>query len=154
MHLLGAQHRIKKYTDTKRKEDEFQVGDNVLLKLRPYSQKSLVSRSNKKLAAHIYGPYKMLERIGAVAYRLELLSSSSIHGLPYILAKEGEGSLSFLFPATSAAYQGLRINCGARIPDGCSSIAKWWSWTLGSLHQMEKSPPIRSNLGGWLRKYC
>ena len=66
MHLLGAQQRMEKYADTKRREDEFLVGDNVFLKLQP-------------LASRFYGPYKVLERIGAVAYRLELPPSSSIH---------------------------------------------------------------------------
>ena len=83
MHLLGAQQRMKKYADTKRRE-EFLMGDNVFLKLRPYRQKSLVSRSNQKLAARFYGPYKVLEHIGAVAYRLELPPSSSIHPILHI----------------------------------------------------------------------
>ena len=84
MHLLGAQQRMKKYADTKRREEEFLVEDNVFLKLRPYRQKSLVSRSNQKLAACLYGPYKVLEHIGAVAYRLELPPSSSIHPVLHI----------------------------------------------------------------------
>ena len=36
MHLLRAQQRMKRYANTKIREDEFAVGDKVFLKLRPY----------------------------------------------------------------------------------------------------------------------
>ena len=70
---------MKKYANSKRREEEFAVGDKIFLKLRPCRQKSLVSCSNKKLAARFYGPYTVLQMIGAVAYKLELPSNATIH---------------------------------------------------------------------------
>ena len=63
---------MKRYANTKRREEEFQVGDIVFLKLLTYKQKYLVSCLNKKLATCFYGPYKVLERIEGFSYRLEL----------------------------------------------------------------------------------
>ena len=84
MHLLRAQQRMKKYADSKRRDDEFLVGDKVFLKLRPYQQKSLVSRFNQKLAACFYGPYTVLQRIGTVAYKLDLPPTTALNPVFHI----------------------------------------------------------------------
>lgn len=84
MHLLKAQCRMKQQADLKRKEVDFTPGDWVFLKLRPYRQKSLVKGNNPKLLARFYGPYKILERIGKVAYRLELPEGVRIHPIFHV----------------------------------------------------------------------
>lgn len=78
-HLAAAQLRMKLQADKNRTEKEYQVGDQVLLKLQPYSQSSLVNRPYPKLAFKFFGPYKILERVGNVAYKLDLPDSSAIH---------------------------------------------------------------------------
>ena len=42
-------------------------------------QTSVADRSSQKLAFKYFGPYKVLARVGSVAYRLELPPSSMIH---------------------------------------------------------------------------
>lgn len=83
--LSQAQHRMKQYADLKRTERSFEIGDMVFLKLHPCRQSSLALRSNFKLSPRFYGPFRVLERIGQVAYRLDLPPSSLIH--PVFLKK-------------------------------------------------------------------
>ena len=78
-HLLQAQNRMKMQADKHRLDKEFSVGDQVLLKLQPYTQSSVANRPYLKLAFKYYGPYRVLEKIGDVAYKLELPSHSDIH---------------------------------------------------------------------------
>jgi len=61
---------MKKYADLKRVDKEFNYGDFVYLKIQPYKQLSLANSAFHKLAARYYGPFKVVERVGKVAYRL------------------------------------------------------------------------------------
>lgn len=78
-HLLRAQQRMKHQADRKRTNREFSVGEQVLLKLQPYVQSSVVSRPCPKLAYKFFGPYKIISRIGSCAYKLDLPPESKIH---------------------------------------------------------------------------
>ncbi|KAJ9535815.1 hypothetical protein OSB04_un001026 [Centaurea solstitialis] len=77
--LKVARDRQKSYADNRRKPLEFQVGDKVLLKVSPW--KGLIRFGKKgKLSPRFVGPFKVVERIGPVAYRLDLpIELSSIH---------------------------------------------------------------------------
>jgi hypothetical protein len=77
--LIRAQHRMKSYADKNRIERQFQVGDKVLLKLQPYAQQTVVNRPYPKLSYKYFGPYPVLERIGEVAYKLQLPDSAQVH---------------------------------------------------------------------------
>ncbi|PHU24978.1 hypothetical protein BC332_03310 [Capsicum chinense] len=70
---------MKWYVDQRRSERELQVGDWVYLKLQPYRQTSIALRKHLKLCPKFYGPYKVLQRVGKVAYKLELPTNSRIH---------------------------------------------------------------------------
>ena len=77
--LQLAQDRMKKFADIKRTARSFNIGDLVYLRLQPYKQQSVVQRRNLKLSPRFYGPYRVLEKIGTVAYRLELPPEAKIH---------------------------------------------------------------------------
>ena len=77
--LRMAQSRQKNYIDKRRRPLEFEVGDQVFLKVMP---KRGVVRFDKrgKLASRYIGPFEILERVGTVAYRLVLPPSlSGVH---------------------------------------------------------------------------
>lgn len=82
--LMRAQQQMKVQADRNRSEREFQPGELVYLKVQPYVQTSLASRSCQKLAFRYFGPYKILERVGKVAYKLELPPSAKIHNVIHV----------------------------------------------------------------------
>ena len=82
--LLRAQQRMKHYADKNRTEREFTVGELVYLKLQPHIQSSVAHRSNHKLSFRYFGPYRILARIGTVAYKLDLPSSAAIHPVVHV----------------------------------------------------------------------
>lgn len=77
--LEAAQARMKTYANAKRYERSFQPGEWVYLKLQPYRQVTVDVRKNLKLAAKFFGPYEILEKVGSVAYKLALPSTSRVH---------------------------------------------------------------------------
>ena len=75
--LLAAQSRQKAYVDNRRRELEFSVGDRVFLRVSP--MKGVMRFGKKgKLSPRYIGPFEILERIGAVAYRLALSPDLSL----------------------------------------------------------------------------
>ncbi|GJS80504.1 putative reverse transcriptase domain-containing protein [Tanacetum coccineum] len=69
--MQAAQDRQKSYADQKRKPMEFEVGDRVMLKVSPW--KGVVRFGKRgKLNPRYVGPFRVLAKVGKVAYRLEL----------------------------------------------------------------------------------
>ncbi|GKE83782.1 reverse transcriptase domain-containing protein, partial [Tanacetum coccineum] len=82
--LQAARDRQRSYANIKQKPLEFQVGDRVMLKVSPHKG---IFRFGKrgKLNPRYIGPFKILERIGPVAYRQELLEElSNVHNTFHI----------------------------------------------------------------------
>ncbi|MCH93770.1 Ty3/gypsy retrotransposon protein, partial [Trifolium medium] len=79
--LLKAQARMKAIIDKKRRDVSYDVGSWVYVKLRPHRQTSLSGDKFCKLHKRFYGPFQVIARVGAVAYKLELPSYSKIHNV-------------------------------------------------------------------------
>nr|GEZ96454.1 hypothetical protein [Tanacetum cinerariifolium] len=70
--LKVARDRQKRYADKRRKPLEFSVGDYVLLKVSHW--KGVVRfRKKRKLEPRFVRPFEIVEKVGPVAYRLDLL---------------------------------------------------------------------------------
>jgi hypothetical protein len=77
--LVMAQNHMKQQANQGRSERQFEEGDHVFLRLKPYKQNSLKAEHCQKLAPKFYGPYTVLKRVGQVAYQLALPSHSKLH---------------------------------------------------------------------------
>jgi hypothetical protein len=75
---------MKVQADKHRSDREFQVGDLVYLKVQPYVHMSLAPRSCQKLAFCFFGPFKVLQRVGAATYKLELPAHARIHNVVHV----------------------------------------------------------------------
>lgn len=94
-HLELIKNRMKHQADKHCSDRVFQVGDFVFLKLQPYIQSSVTARAHHKLLFKYYGPFQVLERIGAAAYRLQLPPKSRIHPVIHVSQlKKALGTLS------------------------------------------------------------
>ncbi|GJY27493.1 putative reverse transcriptase domain-containing protein [Tanacetum coccineum] len=69
--LLAARSRQKSYGDKRAKPLKFEVGDKVLLKVSPWKGAVCFGKRGK-LSPRYIGPFKILARVGPIAYTLEL----------------------------------------------------------------------------------
>ncbi|WVZ24709.1 hypothetical protein V8G54_003253 [Vigna mungo] len=78
-HLRHAQDLMTQQANKRRREVDIKVGDWVYLKIRPHQQSSMLVRLHPKLSARYFGPFKVLQQVGNVAFRLELPEAARIH---------------------------------------------------------------------------
>ncbi|GKE73608.1 putative reverse transcriptase domain-containing protein [Tanacetum coccineum] len=83
-HLQAVRDRQRIYANVRRKPLEFQVGDRVMLKVSP--RKGVIQfRKRGKLNPRYIGPFKILKRVGPVAYKVELPDElSNVHSTFYV----------------------------------------------------------------------
>ncbi|GJX50416.1 putative reverse transcriptase domain-containing protein [Tanacetum coccineum] len=82
--IQAACDRQKSYGDVRRKPLEFQVCDKVMLKVSPW--KGVIRFGKRgKLNLRYIGPFKVLEKVGTVSYRLKLSQQlSRVHSTFYV----------------------------------------------------------------------
>ena len=78
------------YADRKRIERSFEVGYLVFVRLKPYKKSTLKRSGEENLKPRFYGPYKIIRKVGEVAYELELPPNNKIHNVfPSLFPEEG-----------------------------------------------------------------
>jgi hypothetical protein len=82
--ILAAQSRQKSYADVRRRDLEFAVGDQVLLRVSPTRGVVRFGVSGK-LSRRYIGPFSILARVGSLAYRLQLTESmAGVHPVYHV----------------------------------------------------------------------
>ena len=133
---------MKRQADKHRTERSFSIGDWVFLKLQPYVQSSVAARSNNKLSFKFFGPFRILKRVGKVAYHLDLPASTSVHPVFHVsLLKRSLGSqaVSPSIPSALTEFQ---------VPEKLL----WWRWSSGErpVHQvLVKWSHMLASLANW-----
>jgi hypothetical protein len=151
-HLIRVQQRQKHQADKNRTERQFQVGQQVFVKLQPYVQTSVAQRLNPKLSFRYFGPFHIIQKIGSVAYKLKLPDHSSIHPVFHVsqlkLAIGPTTQVSSDLPDTTSAFQypvkilqRRRRQHNAQVID--QVLVQWSSWPE-HLTTWEDELPLRT----------
>jgi len=83
--LTPMQNQMKQQENQHHSERSFDVGDWVFLSLQPHKKMPLKQdKKDNKLSPKYYGPYKVLQKIGTMAYKLELHASSQVHPIFHV----------------------------------------------------------------------
>jgi len=82
--LCKAQNYMKIQVDKRRRNFQLADGDYALVKLQPYRQHFVQLRKNQKIGMRFFGSFLVLQRIGAIAYKLQLPKTTRIHPVFHI----------------------------------------------------------------------
>ena len=82
--LAIALQRMKLFADCHRSEVFYELGDWVFLKLQSYKMKSLARKLNEKLSPRYYRFFQIIEKLGQVAYKLDLPPTCKLHPIFHV----------------------------------------------------------------------
>lgn len=130
------------------------MGELVYLKLQPYIQSSVAPRSNQKLSFRFFGPFKILDRVGMVAYRLDLPETCRIHPVVHVSQQKRhvpprtlvESDLDSVPVDPQAVLTPLALLDSRMIQKGASSVAQvqvHWSSLPASMTTWEEVQDLR-----------
>ena len=132
---LAAQQRHKRYYDAKHVPAVFAVNDQVLLST---SGLNLKVAGTNKLAPRFVEPFKVLERIGEVAYKLELPPTMRIHDVFHVSLLKQYHSDGRIQPPPAAdiingepEWEVERILGHRLVKRGCKTVTEYLITFLG-----------------------
>ncbi|GJS94076.1 retrotransposable element Tf2 [Tanacetum coccineum] len=83
-HLVRAQGRMRSLANKHKTIKVFDVGMWVYLKLKPHRKVTIRQGQQNKLSSKYYGPFLIVEKVGAVAYKLDLPDNSQVHHVVHV----------------------------------------------------------------------
>ena len=69
------------YQDKHRMDIVFKVEYLLYLRMQPYKQTSLKKKGAEKIHPRFYGHYKIIRKVGEVAYELDFLANNKLHNV-------------------------------------------------------------------------
>jgi len=124
----------------------------VFVKLQPYVQSSVANRSCPKQSLKFFGPYKIIEKIGSAAYKLELPPHAQIHLVFHCsLLKASVPDFTLVFSDISTLPSlDVLVGCSTRIRFKQKTSQERWLGHHSSIGQVEWVIFGDGDLGGLL----
>lgn len=146
--LETANNRIKAHHNKGRRKEKFQANDLVYLKLKPYRQHSISQKAWHKLGSRFYGPFRVIEKIGEVVYRLDLPEGTQIHPVMHVSQlKRRIGSDEVVMSRLPAVNKEGRSTFWPAKAVEYRQIKKGGHFSVGGLSEMGRTTKLRCNLG-------
>lgn len=115
-HLNRAQDLMAQLANKNKHPTDIGVEDWVYLKIRPHKQLSMCAGLHPKLAARYYGPFKVIQKVGEVAFRIQLPETAHIHPVFHVSqlkkaigGQQVEKELPSELQAEGPAFQPIRV---------------------------------------------
>ena len=132
---------MKAQASKKQTEEKFELEEWAFLKLQPYGQLSFGAYINPKLAPWYYGPFKVLEQVGKVSYKLQLLDTTKIHSVFHVpLFKKVVGSYSMEDPLPLSLSNDETVSVIVSITQNIKCSSRHRYGREGTWHEMYLTP--------------